>query len=776
MIKLKSYVTLTVTEVFVRQYMDEDRVNIVETFKIVKYYKWSIINISLLFFILTAIFLNFKQPIYNSYAIVKIKNDSESNNRNLILEAYRGPKEINIKEDIAFLQTFYINNKALNKVNYKVQYYDSKSYKKKEIYNQIAINISDIKIFDSRIFGKKITLVPKQDGYSLKFKYSFVQRMKSMIFGISLSQIEDRVFKYEEKISTKYFSLRIHKLSNFSKPIDIVINGNHRYIYERIIKRNLIISQIEDKVPLIKISFNDNIQERAIQYINSLTDTFIKESIKNKSEQNNKILQFITNKLNTMKIQLSKSEKELEIYRISNEVIEPSEQAKILINKLSNIEISLSENYIKESLILNLMKFIKGNYNLDSIAPSLMELNDKPTLDLIAILQSSQLIKGELLSDFTRKHPKVIAIEEKINTVRKKIISNIKNLQKHISDKNRNLKSLKASYEARIKKLPTKDRELINIKRDYKVSSKMYDFLLEKQAENEIAKVATLSNYKVIDKAYGNFRPIGTSHKNILLAFTILGTIFGTILAFIRNALNNKIRYKEDIEKQTDIPIYGVIPFSKKREIGLEVYHHPNTSFAESYRILRTNLQLSDDEFQVILITSTVNNEGKNITTANLSAIFEMANYKTIAIDLDMRTPTLQKLFDIKDVSAGISSYLLGRSTLNDVIYSTLYNNLTVIPVGEIPENPSDLVLSARLPKLIEKLRREYDYILINSVPIGTVTDTKHIMLFSDINLVLFREGFSQKPYISSLNIVAKQRKFKKMGIVFMGSEDKYNL
>ncbi|SFV51530.1 Tyrosine-protein kinase EpsD [hydrothermal vent metagenome] len=749
------------------QYREEEKVNIVEVSKTIKSYKWSIFMITLLFSILTYIFLSFQHPVYSSYAIVKIKDISESSNKNLILKSNFSFKEINVKEDITLLKTFYINNKALelNRVNFKVQYYN-RDYKGREIYKQIPINVSDIKILDRSVLGKKITLISKKDGYSIQFKYSSIEKIKSTIFGKSLHKIESQLFKYGEKISTKYFSLKVNKLSNFTKPIDIVINGDYRYIYEHIIKNNLDISQIEDEVPLIKISYKDNIQERATKYIDSLTDSFIKESIKNKSEQNNKILQFITHELDTMKSRLDKSEKELERYRVSNKVVQPSEQAKIFIRELSNIEISLSENHLKESLVQNLMKFIKGNYNLDSVAPSLMELNDKPTLELIGVLQSSQLTKGELLSDFTFKHPKVIAIEKKINTIRKKIISNIQNIQRHISQKNENLKSLKASYEEKLKKLPTKERKLINIKRDYEVSSKMYNFLLEKQAENEIAKVATLSNYKVIDRAYGSSSPIGTSHNNILLAFTILGMILGIILAFIRDALNNKIRYIEDIETHTDIPIYGNIPFLKEKEVKLEVYHNSNTAFTESYRTLRTNLQL--EEFQVILVTSTVDDEGKNITTANLSAIFEIANYKTIAIDLDMRLPTLDILFNIHNVSVGISSYLLGESNLNEIIYPTPYSSLNVIPVGEIPSNPSELVLSNRLPKLIEKLKKEYDYIIINSVPIGAVTDTKHIMRFSDINLVLFREEYSKKSYLSNLNRIAKQKKFKKMGIVFM--------
>jgi len=746
-----------------------ESVNIVEILTVIKHYRWSILFISMLFFLGTYIALSFKQPIYNAYAIVKIKNPSESNNKSLSLDNYMDFNTINIKEEIALLKTFYINDKALNTVNYTVQYYQHEGYKKKEIYTQLPINIHPIQILDPSILGKNITLIPQKNGFFLQLDYSPLKRFKSLLFGTPLPQIKKELFHYKEHIITPYFSLTVEKLSNFKYPIDIIINENHRYIYEKIIKKNLHISQIEDDVPLIKISYNDTIHKRAIAYIEALTASFIQENVKNKSEQHNKILQFITNKLESMKSKLDKSEKELEAYRINNKVIQPSEQSKMLIAELSNIDISLSENQLKKSLVHNLKKFIQNNYNLDAIAPSLMELNDKPTLELITELQKSQLQRGELLAEYTRKHPKVLSLEKKIQTVRRKIISNINNLEKHLEQQDRTLHKLKKSYEKKLKKLPTKERELINIQRNYKVSSKIYDFLLERQAENEIAKVATLSNYKVIDKAYGSTKPIGTSHRNILLAASIFGMVLGIILAFLRNALNTQIRYKTDIEKQTNIPIYGVIPFSKTQEPRVEVYEHPNTCFAESYRILRTNLQLEMDNFKTLLISSTIQNEGKNITAANLSAIFDLANYKTIVVDLDMRNPTLDRLFGIKSLSKGVSSYLKGEASLSEIVYQVPHEQLSLIPVGAIPSNPSDLVLSAHLPKLLEELKKHYEYIIINSAPLGLVTDTKHIMQFSDINLLLVRQGFTQKSYINNFNKIAKQKKFKAMGIVFMG-------
>jgi len=554
-------------------------------------------------------------------------------------------------------------------------------------------------------------------------------------------------------------------------PIDIKINGDYRYIYENIIKKRLKISQLEEEVPLIKILYKDNIQARAIDYIDSLTSSFIKESILNKNEQNNKVLEFITHELDVMKNRLSISEKKLENYRISNDVIQPSVQASTLIKELSDIDIQISENRLKKRLVANLVKLINQNYSLDAIAPSLMELDERPTLKLIETLQENQLKRTELLAEFTQKHPDVRAIQEKINSTRRKIRLNIQNLQRHIGQKDSDLKKLKITYEKRLKRLPTKERKLINIKRNYEVSSKMYNFLLEKQAENEIVKVATLSDYKIIDSAYSSNEPVSPKYKIVIIAFTLLGLITGIIIAFVRNALNSKIKDRGEIESSTEIPIYGAVPAPKGETITLEVYNDRDSILTERYRTLRTNLQLSTDDSgsKVILFTSTIAGEGKNITASNLSATLEMAEYKTALIDLDMRTPTIDKIFKMSGIKEGISSYLSGKSQLHQIIYRTKYNNLHIIPVGEIPANPSELILSSNLTKLIDELKESnYRYIIINSVPFGDITDTKHIMRHSDINLTLLRENYSEKKYISNLNSMVNQDGILNMGIVYM--------
>jgi capsular exopolysaccharide synthesis family protein len=754
--------------------LDKKDIDVKEMFKTIGNYKWSILMITIFSIIISSIYLYFQPNIYSSYTIVKVKTKDDKNHiNNNILNPISGSIIANVKEDMALIKTFYINDQALKlgRVNYAVQYYKQEHKKSIEINKLIPIKVSDIEIIDKKFLGQKLIIAEKNNGYTIKIKHSFIKKLKSKVLGTPLKHLNQKEpFAYNKQIVTPYFKLKVTRLSNSKSPIVVKINNENRYIYESIIRDNLKVVQLEDDISLIKILYNDNIQQRGLLYINSLTDSLIKESIKNKNEQNNKVLNFIIHELGKMKTKLTKSEERLEQYRITNEVIQPSVQASTFITELANIDIKLSENLLKKRIVKNIDNTFKKGYNLDSISPLLMALDDNPTLKLIEVLQDSQLKKNELLSELTYKHPTIKALQNKIDTAKNKIVANIRNLKKQIIETNKNLNRLKSRYERKIKKLPTKERRLVNIKRDYEVSSKLYNFLLQKKAENEMVRVATLSDYKVIDKAYSKLDPISPNYKLVLIAFIVLGLITGVIFAFVRNAFYDKIRDKEDIEKETTIPIYGVVPFIKNNSLRVGVYDNLSSYFTESYRNLRTTLQLSlQNSNKIILITSTIKGEGANSITANLGTIFGMANYKTVVVDLDIRNPTIDNIFGIdRGIKGGIGSYLLGQDSFNDIIYHTPYDNLDVIPVGAVYINPSELILSSYLPILMQKLRKEYDYIIINSTPFGFIQDTKYIMKFSDINLVVFRADYSKKENIKNLNRIVQKEDISDIDIVFM--------
>ena len=742
---------------------------------ILKRYKWSIFIVTLLSAFLTYGYLYFQPSIYNSYAIVKVKPYVKVKPEDFINDTTSTIQTKEVIEEISLLQTFKINDQALQKVNFKVQYFKDQGYKKVEIYKNMPIEIKDINITNQEVIGKIFTLIPSEEGYSIKYFNSYSAKIKHLLSGTEpFSYNDTTIIPYGKSINNKYFNLTIEKKLDFTYPIYFTIHGDRRNIFENIVRAQLEITQLEKDTSLIKISYLDTIPERAELYVNALTDSFIEHSSNIKNKENNKALEYIIKELNATEQELKKSELAMETYQLSKSVIKPSDQALIYIKDLSDLEIQISENNLKKKLILNLMNFVRLNDNLDAIAPSLSKLNDMSTLRLIEKLQESQLTETELSVEYTNEYPKLLSIKKQIQNIRHKIAFNLKTLHSNIDDQNINLLKRKNSYEDDLQKLPAQEKELISIKRDYEVVSSSYNYLLKKKSEIETLQLATFSDYRIIDQAYSSNTSIKPRRLVLLLLSIIIGFILGYILAVIRHNRDRTILGKKDVESLTSLPIYGTIPFYKQKEHQIKVRTEVKSPFSEAFRTLRTNLQFINKESKstTILITSTIAGEGKTTTSANLASILEMAKYKTVIVNLDLRKPTLHKFFDMKN-KIGASSYLNHTASIEDIIQHTAFAHLDIITSGPIPIDPSELILSKRLPQLIHELKERYEYIVIDSAPIGIVTDTKTIMQYSDLNFIIIRESYAKKNFIATLEEMIAKHEFKNVGLLINASKDK---
>ena len=758
--------------------LNVDEIDVEELLKALLQYKWSILFISFSSLLLAALFLYFKPSIYHSHATIEVKSDAKQGMQagDFLGSAFSSFGNEKVDKEMEILRTFHVNNHALNKVNFQIQYYTDQGFKKVEIYDNIPIEVKNVTIFNQPIVGtiagRIVKLIPVKDGYHLQVKNSFKNKILNSLFDKEIIDLDSqKIYPYGSSIKTDYFELTIEKKATIEQPLYFVLRGNNRQIYQTI-SRNLRISQINPAAPLIEVAFKDTIPKRANAYVNAVIESFILQSVAEKSRQNDRIINFIKDQLSDMKRKLDSSEKRLEEYRIEYQAIDPSLQAQTYITELSNIEIELSKNNLNEMLIQNLLQFTKKGKDIDAMAPSLMELNDQSTLELITKLQEAQIKEEGLKAEYSGKYPGLIAVRKQIHHIKKKIILSIENLKSSMSHRNTNLEKLKKSYEKNLESLPTQERTLINLKRDYEVSSETYKYLLKKKSENEMIKVAILSDYRIIDSAYNDGRAISPKRLFTFIAALLLGLILGLIQALVRNSLNDKIQTKADIENLTTLPIYGILPALKQKVLKLEVFKNPKSPFAESYRSLRTNLQFARKENQanVILVTSTIAGEGKSTITANLGAIFQMADYRSIVINLDLRKPTLHHYFNV-DNSSGMSTYLSGKSSIGEIIQSTTYENLDIITSGPIPPNPSELILTDKLDKLLDELKAVYDYIFIDSAPLGLVTDTMHLIQYADISLIVFREDYAKKSFVTDLNHLIERHDLKHIGLVINSVE-----
>jgi capsular exopolysaccharide synthesis family protein len=747
----------------------KNEVDLKEILSIVGDYKWIVLFVMFLSLFISSIYLYFTPSIYSTHSIIEVKNNNKNRATDDLLQNafYSTNKEID--KEIEILKTFTVNNQVLNKINLKTQIFVKDGHKIVEKYgDENPIKISNVEILDNAIVGEKIELIPRKGGYSLKI----VKKAIDAILSKNIITLDSKkIYSYNSIIQTKYFRLNIKRNKRDKKTVYFKLNGDNFSIYENIVNQKLKIKQLNKKAPLIVISYEDTIAKRASAYVNSLVEIFLKNGLERKNKRNQKILNFIEEQLAQTKKKLTSSEDKLRNFKVSNGIVSKSTQADTMISNLSKIDFKISENQLKENLVNNILVVIKNSQSVESVASALSELGDDITANYISSLEKLKIEKERLEEEYTDEYPKLIVIHNQIKSLKKKIIANIENLKKSITNRLNGLEKIKNKYEESLLKLPKEDTNLIKLTRQYEVNSKMYDYLLEKKSENDMIKVATVSDYEVIEKAYPKKQSVKPNRTMIMLSSLIVGLVIGSVMALILNGLQYRIKTIRDIESATSLQINGIIPFYNRwKNYKIWVFDRPQSFFSDNYRKLRTDLNFLYDSgsSKTILITSISNKEGKSTTAVNLSAILQLSGYKVLAIDLDLRNPSLHRYFDI-DNNIGVSDYLSGIENISEIVFSTLYPNLDIIVAGSSLANPSELLLSDKIGIMLNKLKDEYDYIIIDSASIGSLMDTLNFMRYTDINLVVFRANKSKKSYINLLETMIDKYNLKNIGIVING-------
>ncbi|MCK5536621.1 MAG: polysaccharide biosynthesis tyrosine autokinase, partial [Bacteroidales bacterium] len=362
-------------------------------------------------------------------------------------------------------------------------------------------------------------------------------------------------------------------------------------------------------------------------------------------------------------------------------------------------------------------------------------------------------------------HPEIIMTRKHIASLRKSLRESIKgNL--HVLKK-RQVFLLKTIDENKdlLKSFPMQEQKLEQLTRSFMVNDKIYSFLLDKRAEISLLKASTVSNSRIVEKAIVPAGAIKPKRSLIILVGLILGFILGIAQAFLRNFLNNNIQTIEDVEKLTPISLYGAIPLNNTKQT--------TQYYDEAIRTLWVNLEFfktrTSNFAKLIALTSTVSGEGKTYTASNLGkSIAKNSDKRVIILDLDMRIPTLHEKFNIPNGSAGMSTLLTEKYTLREAIQTTDYDNLQIITSGPRSPNPTGLILSVVLESIIEQLSTEYDYILLDTPPIGLVADAKKIIYMSDLTLFLMKADYSKKAFLKEINYLQEDEHIN-LGIVLNG-------
>ena len=728
-------------------------------------YKISILLITILFTFIAYIYAYYQTNLYQAKATLQIETTKQADSNDILKQALNGGANSDLDTQIVILKSRFLVLDAMEKVNLTTHIWGiNKFYKSEELYFDSPIDVNIIKGNDI-----KFKLIPIDD--------------KSFTLDIDKDSKHKRIFKYGSTITSKNYELVVTKTGQkFDKKYYEFIDYDPIEYADDIIASSLKIDKLEDSSKVLQVTYTDTIPQRARGFVNALISEYMKQNAKFKTREAEKTLEFINSQLAIISGKLKNSENKIENFKTKEKTVNVSSNVEKISNLLSDLENKVAILDMKISMLKNIKNSIKQNSNLDTITLTGTGVEAINLTNAIKDLQNSILKRRILLREFTPQHPKVQELTTKIVNLKIIIKKSINNLLTSLKQKRSLLVSNMKKYQNSIQKLPKVQQNYLSLERKFTFNEKFYTYLLEKKTEAQINKAATVNQNRVIDAAILPKSYIAPNRKKIISIGFVLGLIVAIVLSFIRAYLDDTIKDKDDIIKATTVPVVATIPHfysSQKEENGVVVSTQPNSYISESFRMLRTNLQFmlkhNSNEGRVISVTSTIASEGKTTISANLGVILEMLGKKVIILNFDLRKPRLHKVFNLPN-KKGLSDYLKGIAELDEIIKSTDKDNLDIISSGTVPVNPSELISSSRTDELIDKLKKIYDFIILDTPPVGIVTDARLLLSRSDIVLYILKAHYSKKNFIDIVNSLNKEEDVNKLAIIIndIKKESKY--
>lgn len=529
---------------------------------------------------------------------------------------------------------------------------------------------------------------------------------------------------------------------------------------------------------VIRISLDGNNKKRIVDYLNATVRVLMKRQLDRKNQFANNTINFIDSTLAAIDSTLKENQQELKDFTRSKNILEIENGGSQISSKLLQYETEKEMANRKLAYYNNLKSYLNSRTTDFSKlpVPAVAGIDDPNIVTNVSKLISLSSDKTEMA--YTRKNKLLFeGIDNEIESLKKIVLENIQSAKASITYDLNLAQANINQLESSIKKLPEDQQEYLKITRKYNLNDNIFTTFLAKRNEANIVKAANLSDIHFIDSAKdtggGQIGP--DTNINYVLAL-IFGGLTPIIFIFLFYFIDTSILKLEDITNLTQIPIIGVVGI-KNTESNLSVFEKPKSALSESFRAVRSSLQFlykkqNKDGAKTLMLTSTISGEGKTFCSLNIATVFALSDRKTIVVGLDLRKPKIFNDFDINN-ETGVVNYLIGQKTLTEVIQSTKIPNLDVITSGPIPPNPSELLLSETLGEMIHELKQKYDYIILDTPPVGLVTDAMELTTYADVILYVIRQKTTKKEMVTLLNNRVKRGEMHNVSILFNGFETK---
>jgi len=718
----------------------------------------------------------------NSLTLLLTSQRQKQQNYSDMVQFEKFDVQSNIEDELGVINSFPVLNKTVKELNLEVSYYSKRGLITSELFKN-----SPIMVMIDPEYSQPVGLIFEVEIISNdRFKISTSSKKDIDLINYARNEITNsikgfefnREFNFGDEIQINDIKFKILLNGNFNSES---INNTKLYFkfndleqltynYQNALK----INRASIQSSLVTLEFTGGNPLLVTDFLNKLADVYLDRNLDKKNQIANKTIQFIEGQISEVADSLGLTSNKLKDFRTKNNVMDInylSQSVNTQMNELGNQKAVLM---VKKKYYDYIKVYFEANKELtDLLAPSALGVEDPQLTSLINQLTTLNAERSLYLDNKSFKNPNLPILNAKINKLKETIIENIDYIVNTSNITINDIDARIAKLKQQVENLPTIEKQLQIMQRDFTLNDAIYTFLLTKRSESQIAMASNSPDYEVITYASISVaNQVSPNKKIIFLASFFLGILAPIGIIFLMSSFDDSIKDRWDIDKITRFPHLGSIGRNDSNTF-LPIFDYPKSHISETFRSVRTSLQFlkKGQSKQKILITSSMSGEGKSFIAMNLASAFSYYGKKTLLIEFDLRNPKISAYMGLENIP-GLSSYLINDARLEEVIQKTSMKNLDVIPAGKIPPNPVELIASDTTKNMMEILQSIYDFIIIDSPPIGVVTDSYLLMEYSDVNIVAVRLNYTDNKHFSSLMKDLEQKEISNISILVNDDEE----
>ena len=726
------------------------------------------------------VYLYVSTPVYNISATVLIKDDKKGGSAGMLsgLESLGLDGMIsssqNIDNEIEVLRSKTIAKEVVEDLGLYISYVDEDEFPSKNMYKtspvQVSLTPQEADLLDKPMVVK-MALQPQgsinvnvkigDDEYQKHFEKLpavFPTNKGTLAFFQTLDSILPSKKSSKEIVGVERTVRNITAVIN--KPLAVAKGYCGSMTIEPTSKTT--------SVAVISLK-NSNVQ-RGKDFINKLLEMYNINTNNDKNEVAQKTAEFINERISIISKELGSTEKDLESFKRGAGITDLTSDAQIALTGSAEYEKKRVENQTQINLLQDLQKYMQNEGY--EVLPSNIGLQDVNLAAAINRYNDVLVERKRLLRTSTENNPTIINLDTSISAMKENVQVSLDRVLRGLFITKADLDREANRYSRRISEAPGQEREFVSIARQQEIKAGLYLMLLQKREENAITLAATANNAKIIDDAIADEAPVSPKGKMIYLIALVLGVGIPVGVIYLLELTKFKIEGRSDVEKLTSVPIVGDIPLTDEKQGAIAVFENQNNLMSETFRNIRTNLQfMLENDKKVILVTSTVSGEGKSFISANLAISLSLLGKKVVIVGLDIRKPGLNKVFNISKREQGITQYLANpeKNLMDLVQLSDVSKNLYILPGGTVPPNPTELLARDGLDKAIETLKKNFEYVILDTAPVGMVTDTLLIGRVADLSVYVCRADYTRKNEYTLINELIDGNKLPNLCTVING-------